>query len=413
MAGAVFWRFVIFLFRWDVSIRVAGQQGDRRSQVFIFGEPADVEKAQDWIKSWIGPMDICGVGSAGATRGLDAELGEGRDTKGCNETKEIEERESRRRPGESLLGRKERGYERRDAARRGTKRGEVDEGAGRLDTGRFVGSPVPSRGNLVSKLLEISGQYPESPSPQSQEDLRAKLDKQRKQNKEVQDVSKTSRGKSLARLSREMGVLKKPEMKSGSPMRFGGSTEEDIVDRDDVRRSSGLMRRDRRRSTGRLVQEKNNRRELRSKSTSRLKVEEVRGRSASQASRETSDLPASHLEAEKQGRITRSMSAARDLSGNGGGRDAGGKNQEGGRRNLTREERSQEGGRRDTMRWWGSSWQQLQGRGSETQQQHKHEEKTSERMRSISTGRIPLEGGRRSISSTRVGISARRVRQIT
>ena len=137
-------------------------------------------------------------------------------------------------------------------------------------------------------------------------------------------------------------------------------------------------------------------------------MEKSRGRSASHVGRdlfrETSNLPGSHIEADRLGRITRSMSAARDLAGNGGERDACGKNQEGGRRNMTREER------RDTMRQCGSSWRQLSGRGVEMQQ--RHEEKSLGRMHSISTGRIPLEG-QRSISSSRVGIGARRVRHIT
>ena len=139
--------FYHFLLRWDVSIRVVGPQDDRSSQVFIFGESADVEGARDWLKSWIGLKDIW---------------------------KENKERDARRRPGESSLERKERECDGRDAARRGTNRGEMDEGA--------VRSSVPPRGNLVSKLLSISGQYTESPSPQP--DLRAKLEKQRKQNKE-------------------------------------------------------------------------------------------------------------------------------------------------------------------------------------------------------------------------------------
>ena len=130
-------------------------------------------------------------------------------------------------------------------------------------------------------------------------------------------------------------------------------------------------------------------------------MEKSRGRSASHVGRdlfrETSNLPGSHLEADRLGRITRSMSAARDLAGNGGGRDACGKNQEGGRRNMTREER------KDPMK-------QLSGRGVEMQQ--RREEKSLRRTYSISTGRIPLEG-QRSISSSRVGIGARRVRHIT
>merc|ERR1719222_328484 len=134
------------------------------------------------------------------------------------------------------------------------------------------------------------------------------------------------------------------------------------------------------------MQEKNPR-ELRSKSTSRLKVK--RGRSQ----------PASHHEAAEQRRITRSMSAARDLGRNGEGEGASAEIQEKGRRNLIREER-------DSKSRWGSSWRQSEGRGVDTQQ---HEETAPERMRSISTGRIPLDG-RRSISSSRVGIGARRVR---
>merc|ERR1719430_2034692 len=61
---------------------------------------------------------------------------------------------------------------------------------------------------------------------------------------------------------------------------------------------------------------------------------------------------------------------------------------------MTREER------RHTVR-------QLSGKGVEMQQ--RHEERSLRRTYSISTGRIPLEG-QRSISSSRVGIGARRVR---
>jgi len=93
------------------------------------------------------------------------------------------------------------------------------------------------------------------------------------------------------------------------------------------------------------------------------------------------------------------MSAVRDLGRNGGGEDSSAKVQGRGRRNLIREER-------DSKSRSGSSWRQSEGRGVDTQQ---HEETAPERMRSISTGRIPLDG-RRSISSTRVGIGARRVR---
>ena len=196
---------------------------------------------------------------------------------------------------------------------------------------------------------------------------------------------------------------------SGSPMRFGKSTEEGTVGRDDRRRSSGgVARSDRSSSTGRLGQEETSR-ELRSKSTSRMKMEDleksekVGRRPASQTGRldlfgETSIPPASHFAADRPGRMTRSMSAARDLAGNRGGGDAGDKNQEGARRNITRDVRNHEKGRRDSVRGWGTSWQQL-------------EENTSGRMRSISSGRIPLEG-RRSVSSTRVGIGTRRVRRI-
>ena len=343
---------------------MVGHHSDRGCQVFIFGEPEDVEKARDWIKSWIGPIDMV----------------EARGFAGWKETREVKERESRRRPEESLLARKEREYGERDAARRGIKRGEIDEVAGKWS--RVVRSQVPPRVNpAISPPLQPL---------ETLEDLRAKLDKRRKQNKQetVRDVRGTSRGKPLVRLSRELRLVKTPEVNSGSPMRFGRSVEEDMAGRDDARRSSGGMRRDRSKSTGRLMPEKTPR-ELRSKSTSRLKVE--RGRSQ----------PASHHEAAEQRRITRSMSAARDLGRNGEGEGASAKIQGKGRRNLIREER-------DSKSRWGSSWRQSEGRGVDTQQ---HEETAPERMRSISTGRIPLDG-RRSISSTRVGIGARRVRRI-
>ena len=77
--------------------------------MFIFGEPVDVEKAQDWMRSWIGPKD----------------LAESRDIIGWKETKE---RESRRRPGESLLEKHNGEYGRRDAAEKGINRGEMEEG---------------------------------------------------------------------------------------------------------------------------------------------------------------------------------------------------------------------------------------------------------------------------------------------
>ena len=344
---------------------MVGHHSDRGCQVFIFGEPEDVEKARDWIKSWIGPIDMV----------------EARGITGWKETREVKERESRRRPEESLLARKEREYGERDAARRGIKRGEIDEVAGKWS--RVVRSQVPPRVNpAISPPLQPL---------ETLEDLRAKLDKRRKQNKQenVRDVRGTSRGKPLGRLSREMRLVKTPGVNSGSPMRFGRSVEEDMAGRDDARILSGGMRRDRSRSTGRLMQEKTPR-ELRSKSTSRLKVE--RGRLQA----------ASHHEAAEQRRITRSMSAVRDLGRNGGGEDSSAKVQGRGRRNLIREER-------DSKSRSGSSWRQLEGRGVETQQ---HEERASGRMLSISIGRISLDG-QRSISSTRVGIGARRVRHIT
>ena len=370
--------------------------------MFIFGEPVDVEKAQDWISSWIGPMDICRVDSTEAPgRGFDAKRYEGRDIQGWKETKEAKEGTSSRRSGKSPSRRKEREYDRSDAARRRIKKGDMDDGV------KALRSPVPPRGNLVSKLLAISGQCAESHSLQSTGDLRTKLEKQRKQNENAQDVSKTSQGNSLARLSKTMDVQKKPEVKTGSPIRSGKSTGEDMVGRDDARRLSGVLRKDRSRSIGRLVLGNdaresrsrstgrlvlgNNSRELRSKSTSRLKVEDRerpekgRGRSAS---RETRKLQDSNSDSERHQRTTRSMSAARDLEGR--------------RRDTI-------GGERITMKCWGSSWQQLEGRGEGRQQQF--EEDKMGRMRSISTGRIPLKGGR-SISSSRVGIGARRVRQI-
>ena len=93
---------------------MVGPQGDGRSSVFIFGESADVAKAQDWIKSWIGPIDLA--------------------------SDETMERESRRRPGESSLGKK---VKDRDAARRGINRGEIDECSWRFD--RVIRSPVPRK----------------------------------------------------------------------------------------------------------------------------------------------------------------------------------------------------------------------------------------------------------------------------
>ena len=191
---------------------MVGHHSDRGCQVFIFGEPEDVEKARDWIKSWIGPIDMV----------------EARGITGWKETREVKERESRRRPGESLLGRKERGYGERDAARIGIKRGEMDEVARRA--GR---SQVPPWANLaISPPLQ---------PPETLEDLRAKLDKRRKQNKQenVRDVRGTSLGKPLVRLIREMRLVKTPGVNSGSPMRFDRSVEEDMAGRDDARILSG------------------------------------------------------------------------------------------------------------------------------------------------------------------------------
>ena len=342
--------------------------------MFIFGKHADVEKAQDWMRSWIGPKD----------------LAESRDIIGWKETRE---RESRRRPGESSLKRDEGEYGSRDAPGKGINRGEMEEGAG--FKGRVVRSPVPQRGNIVSRLRAIAGECTALRSPQPPPgDLRAKLNKQRSQSKE--GAIKT--GKSRSRL--EVGVLKKPEVERGSPMRFGKSTEEEMEGRDCAKRSFGMMRRDRSRSAGRLMQEINPR-ELRSRSTPRLIVEDLeksekeRGRLASKFT-ETSNLHVSHLDSDRPRRMTRSMSTARVPVENGGRAEG----EEGGRR-RTREER-----RGTTTRQCDSSWQHFEGRDG------KREEKTLERRRSISTGRIPLEG-QRSISSSRVGIGARRVRKIS
>ena len=265
--------------------------------MFIFGEPVDVEKAQDWMRSWIGPKD----------------LAESRDIIGWKETKE---RESRRRPGESSLKRDEGEYDTRDAPGK-SNRGEMEEGAGFMGTSRVVRSPVPQRGNIVSRLRAIAGECTALRSPQPPPgDLRAKLNKQRSQNKE--GAIKTS--KSRSRL--EVGVLKKPEVERGSPMRFGKSTEEEMEGRDCAKRSFGLMRRDRSRSAGRLMQEINPR-ELRSRSTPRLIVEDLeksekeRGRLASKFT-ETSNLHVSHLDSDRPRRMTRSMSTARVPVENGG-----------------------------------------------------------------------------------------------
>ena len=49
------------------------QEEQGRNPVFIFGQPADVGKAQDWIRSWIGPLDVCSIGSVDAARDFFAD----------------------------------------------------------------------------------------------------------------------------------------------------------------------------------------------------------------------------------------------------------------------------------------------------------------------------------------------------
>ena len=52
-----------------IRLPLAERQGEQgRNPVFIFGQPADVGKAQDWIRSWIGPLDVCSIGSVDAPR---------------------------------------------------------------------------------------------------------------------------------------------------------------------------------------------------------------------------------------------------------------------------------------------------------------------------------------------------------
>ena len=311
----------------------------------------DVKKAQGWIKSWIGLKDVCNVGCVDTSRESYARLGGGGDIKGW---KDFKEKESRRTP----------------------------------------------------------------PLAVWRKDLREKLDFQRKSNQDVE--GKTSQSKPMPRRRREMDAPEKAKVTCGSPLRFGRRTWSNNADRGDGERSPAGRRSDRSKSAGRMTQNTQNHTlgGSRSKSTSRLKVKEKdfdrseKGRSSSRSSILVKESRISASD-EKERRTTRSMSAARVLPSE--NNDVGGQNQERGRGNMKREGITEEkDGRRESMRRWGSSWQQLKRGPAGTEQLH-GDEMTFRRMRSFSSGRIASTGGGGeglgSISSRRVGIAARRVRQ--
>ena len=332
-----------------IRLPLAERQGEQgRNPVFIFGQPADVGKAQDWIRSWIGPLDVCSIRSVDAARDFFA-------------------KDARTR---------ERLSEQAKEAEWGASGRCMDLG---IDAERWGSSEAKSKKeNLVSKLLSIAGQ---SSSPQPGWDLREKLNLQRKQKNEKQwqgNGSQSGRDKI------------KPIFEGGSPVRFGRNTDEDIFDAQEEKRQG--RKRGRSKSSVRMTLETTE--AARSKSTPRQEVRYFQN--------PTTERLQQHSYGPSQMK-TRSMSAARSVPRRGGRGDEETVEEI---RNLTGEGR-QDGGERNS-RSNRKSWQEHSCGGSGTTEQL---EGTFGERRSISAGRILSKvEGRRGMSSSRIGIGARRVR---
>ena len=135
-----------------IRVPLAERQGEQgRNPVFIFGQPADVAKAEDWIRSWIGPLNVCSIGSVDAARNFFPD-------------------DARTR---------ERLSEQAKDAKWGASRRCVDLA---IDAERWgISKAKFEKENLVSKLWSIAGR---SSLPQPGWDLRDKLNLQRKQKNE-------------------------------------------------------------------------------------------------------------------------------------------------------------------------------------------------------------------------------------
>ena len=305
-------------------------------------------KAEDWIRSWIGPLNVCSIGSVDAARGFSAD-------------------DARTR---------ERLSEQAQEAKLCASGRCMDLG---IDAERWGISKAKSeKENLVSKLLSIAGR---SSSPQPGWDLRDKLNLQRKQKNEKQwqgTGSQSGRDET------------KPIFEGGSPVRFGRNTDDDIIDAQEEKRLG--RKRGRSKSSVRMTLETTE--AARSKSKPRQEV------------RYFQNLTTARLQQHSYGSNqlkTRSMSAARSVPRRGGGEDKGTVEE---MRNLTGEGR-QDGGERNSRPNRRSRQEHSCGGSGITEQP----EGTSGERRSISAGRILCKGeDRRGMSSSRIGIGARRVR---
>ena len=328
-----------------IRVPLAERQGEQgRNPVFIFGQPADVEKAKDWIRSWIGPLNICSIGGVDAARDFFADDARTRErlSEQANEAK---------------LGASGRCMDRgNDAERRGSSKAKSE------------------KENLVSKLLSIAGR-PSSPQPGW--DLREKLNLQRKQKNEKQWQGTGSQS------GRDEIT---PIFEVGSPVRFGRNTDEDIIDAQEEKRFG------RSKSSVRMTSETTE--AGRSKSTPRQEVRYFQKPTTARLQQQS--YGSNQLK-------TRSMSAARSIPRIGGGKDKGTVEE---MRNRTGEGR-QDGGERNSRSNRRSRQQHSCGGSGTTEQL----EGTCGERRSISAGRILCKGeDRRGMSSSRIGIGARRVR---
>ena len=324
------------------------QEEQGRNPVFIFGQPADVAKAEDWIRSWIGPLNICSIGSVDAARGFSAD--------------DVRTRE--------------RLSEKAQEAKLGASGRCMDLGIDAESWG--ISKAKSEKENLVSKLLSITGQ---SSLPQPGWDLREKLNLQRKQKNEKQ-----WQGTGSQRSRDEI----KPIFEGGSPMRFGRNTDEDIIDTQEEKRLG--RKRGRSKSTVRMTLETTE--AARSKSKPRQEVRYFQNPTTAKLQQ---------LSCGSDQLKTRSMSAARSIPRRGGGEDKGSVEE---MRNLTGEGR-QDGGERNSRPNRRSRQEHSCGGSGITERP----EGTCGERRSFSAGRILCKGeGRRGVSSSGIGIGARRVR---
>ena len=332
-----------------IRVPLAERQGEQGTNpVFIFGQPADVGKAEDWIRSWIGPLNVCSIGSVDAARNFFADDATTR----------------------------ERLSEQAKDAKWGASRRCMDLA---IDAERWGISKAKSeKENLVSKLWSIAGR---SSLPQPGWDLRDKLNLQRKQKNEKQwqgTGSQSGRDET------------KPIFEGGSPVRFGRNTDDDIIDAQEEKRLG--RKRGRSKSTVRMTLETTE--AARSKSKPRQEVRYFQNPTTAKLQQ---------LSCGSDQLKTRSMSAARSIPRRGGGEDKGTVEK---MRNLTGEGR-QDGGERNSRPNRRSRQEHSCGGSGITERP----EGTCGERRSFSAGRILCKGeGRRGVSSSRIGIGARRVR---